>query len=116
VCIEDELEGDKAKVLRAAGAEIVAINKKDERIDLVALLEELPQHNIHSLMVEGGAQVITSFLKQGLADIAIITIAPLFVGGVNALTEFIPAMPRLNDVGYQRYGEDMVVWGRFKPT
>ena len=33
-----------------------------------------------SLMVEGGASVISSFLVSGLVDLVIITIAPVYVG------------------------------------
>ena len=33
-------------------------------------------------MVEGGAGVISSFLREGLVDQLIITIAPVFMGGL----------------------------------
>lgn len=51
-----------------------------------------------SLMVEGGASIISSFLDSGLVDLVIITIAPIFVGeGVGVSTNRVshfPSSPR----------------------
>jgi riboflavin biosynthesis pyrimidine reductase len=70
---------------------------------------------IKSLMVEGGARVLTSFMKSRLADQMIITVAPLIVGGVRSFLRLShdPALlPRLQEVNYAGFGQDMVVWGR----
>jgi 3,4-dihydroxy 2-butanone 4-phosphate synthase/GTP cyclohydrolase II len=65
-------------------------------------------------MVEGGVRIITNFLEQQLAQSAVITVVPRFVGGVNALqpaagTSLPP--PRLSPVAYTPAGEDLVIWG-----
>lgn len=112
-CLGDEAESEKARTLKTAGADILPVCSRAGQIDLPALLAALPRQGIHTLMVEGGAGVITAFLREGLANIAIVTIAPFFVGGVNALTGPLPSMPRLKDVGMQQFGEDVVVWGEF---
>ncbi len=112
-CLPTEAQSEKARALQTAGAEILPIASADQRLSLPALLAALAQRGVQALMVEGGAGVITSFLREGLADIAIITIAPFFVGGVNALTGPLPAMPRLKAVGVQQFGDDVVVWGEF---
>lgn len=89
----------------------------DGRVDLHALLQELGRRGVRSVMVEGGVQVITSFLHAQLAQSAVITVAPRFVGGVNALqagdAHHAPALPlpRLAPVAYTPAGEDLVVWG-----
>lgn len=54
------------------GAEILTL----EDNNLNALLKELGKRNIQRLLVEGGPTVITEFLKQNLADEAIIYKAP----------------------------------------
>ncbi|MEJ5223235.1 MAG: dihydrofolate reductase family protein [Anaerolineales bacterium] len=111
-CLESEASGDRARALLAAGADILPLPPNAAgHLHLPALLGSLYQRGIRSLMVEGGAGVITSFLREGLADVVILTIAPFFVGGVNALTAPLPAMPRLKNVGMQTFGEDVVVWG-----
>ena len=53
------------------------------RVDLPALLDCLAEMGVNSLMVEGGANVITSFLSQHLADQVVLTIAPVFLGGLH---------------------------------
>lgn len=102
--------------LEAAGAHILRLPAApDGRVDLAAMLNHLVDLGIRSAMVEGGAQLITSFLIQGLADRVVITIAPVFVGGLNVLDGRIPfaapLLPRLHNLRYQRLGQDMVVYG-----
>ena len=45
-----------------------------------ALLSETLSRGVSRLLVEGGARVITQFLKQGLFDDLIISVAPLLLG------------------------------------
>jgi riboflavin-specific deaminase-like protein len=72
--------------LAAAGARLLPLPADGHgRVSLPALLEKLAGMGITSLMVEGGAGVISSFLAQGLADQVVLTVAPVFVGGLNAL-------------------------------
>ena len=44
------------------------------------------ERGIRRLMVEGGARVITSFIRAQLVDLFIITIAPKLVGGLQVMT------------------------------
>lgn len=108
--------------LEAAGALLIDVPyEPDDCIQLPYMLQHLAEIGIHSLMVEGGAQVITNFLSQGLVDFVVITICPVFVGGLRAIEHLIyPGrneatgnFPRLSEVGYQRLGDDLVTWGRF---
>jgi 2,5-diamino-6-(ribosylamino)-4(3H)-pyrimidinone 5'-phosphate reductase len=46
------------------------------------MLSALHQEGVQSLMVEGGARVINSFLRHPhLVQRVIVTVAPVFVGG-----------------------------------
>ena len=54
-------------------------------VDLHALLARLEGEGIRHVMVEGGARIITSFLDAQLVDYAIVTIAPIFLGGLAAV-------------------------------
>ena len=57
-----------------------------EGVDLRAGLALLAEEGIRSLLVEGGARVITSLLAYGLVDRIITSIAPLLIGrGVEAV-------------------------------
>jgi riboflavin biosynthesis pyrimidine reductase len=70
---------------------------------------------INSLMVEGGARIITSFLREQLLDLLVLTVSPLLVGGlhaVNSLGETDPVcFPRLSHPRYEWLGDDLILWG-----
>jgi GTP cyclohydrolase II len=106
--------------LEAAGARVLVLPEAPKgRVSLLALLSRLGELGLDSLMVEGGARVITSFLTQGLVDFSVITISPSFVGGMNLITPggltsrvLRSGFPRLNEMGYDRLGDDLIIWGR----
>ncbi|KAF7307196.1 Methionine aminopeptidase 2 [Mycena indigotica] len=64
--------------LTLAGAKILFINRGSDRTD--AALSVLHSQGIQSLMVEGGARVIESFLASHCVDTLLITTAPVLVG------------------------------------
>ena len=84
-------------------------------VQLPSLVERLRQLGIRSLMVEGGTKVISSFLREGLVDSAVITITPAFVGGKHAVDalglERMEDFPRLSQAEWFAFGPDMVVCG-----
>ena len=84
-------------------------------IDLTALLAKLWEMGITSLMVEGGAQVITSFITSKLVDQVIVTVAPVLVGGLRVLDSSLSLplgnFPRLTQVSFHQVGQDLVLWG-----
>lgn len=105
-----ELEQSGARVITAPAA-------PDSRLDLAAVVFILGQNGITSLMVEGGARVITSFLAARLADWLVITIAPVFVGGlpaVEASADGPLSFPYLDNVQSTQMGRDVILWGALK--
>ncbi|NIQ38813.1 MAG: GTP cyclohydrolase [Proteobacteria bacterium] len=83
-------------------------------VTLEPLLHKMAEMGINSLMVEGGARVLTSFMRARLANQVVITIAPLIVGGVSAfnrLTRDQSLLPRLRKVRYAHFGVDLTAWG-----
>lgn len=109
-------DADLAKKLVASGATIVRLAvDEDGRLSLVDLLASLSKHGIQSVMVEGGAQVLTSFLDLGLADGVVVTVSPQFVGGIKAIGRRLHGVPRIRQASFLRYGEDIVVWGAVGP-
>ena len=108
--------GDRCSMLRQKGATLISCRCGDDGlIDLEALMEELVKRQIDSLMVEGGARVITSFIRWKLVDLFVVTVSPKFVGGLPVIdtssfqsTSFL----QLEDVHYQTLGEDLIIWAR----
>ncbi|GAB4332929.1 MAG: hypothetical protein Kow0037_10910 [Calditrichia bacterium] len=81
----DGLPG-KAEQLKAAGAEVFEFSALPNGwVNLPEMLARLYQLGIRHLMVEGGARIIYSFLKEQLADQMVITVAPLLLGGFRAV-------------------------------
>ncbi|MCB8945765.1 MAG: GTP cyclohydrolase II [Ardenticatenaceae bacterium] len=99
--------------LEQQGVQVMRVNGDENgRIHLPTLLSELCQRGIHSLMVEGGAEIITAFLTQKLVDRLIVTIAPILVGGLHAIQP-LPHIPRLQNSTTHQIGQDTVVIGDF---
>lgn len=85
------------------------------RVELSALLAALRERGVRRLMVEGGAAVLTSFLVARLVDVLAVTVSPLLVGGLHALTDPVAstetALPRLRNPSWVQLGQDGVIWG-----
>jgi riboflavin-specific deaminase-like protein len=106
------------QTLQSQGAVLLSFAPNPQgRPDWQDLLTALYRRGICSVMVEGGAQVIHSLLVAALADQAVITLAPRFVGGLAVLEQPLSqgeklAFPSLEELGCQRLGGDLVVWGK----
>jgi riboflavin-specific deaminase-like protein len=109
---------DPARIgaVEGRGAEVICCHRdRRNRVDLPNLLQLLGERGIRSVMVEGGGQVITSFIKARLVDQMIITIAPRLVGGLPVLDR--PAVGNgsllhLRSVTYQTCGPDIILWAQ----
>ena len=105
------LQVDSVKLIEVSQAE-------NGLLCLVDLLKELGERGMRSLMVEGGARVITSFLQQRLANRVVITIAPTFAGGyaaVHSLEEdHWQNLPRLCRPQMMPLGSDFLLWGELE--
>ena len=64
------------------GVEVFAAGR--ERVDLPSLLTELHRRGVAQLMVEGGSEVIASFLRERLVDRLTVYVAPVLIGGASA--------------------------------
>ena len=79
----------KISLLRNKGIEVLVIYEDETGgVDLKELLKTLGERGISSVLVEGGAGVITSLLRQNLVDKVITAIAPRIMGkGIEAVGE-----------------------------
>jgi len=108
----------KLSRLRETGIEVLVI-KEDEmgEVDLRHFLNVLGERGISSVLVEGGAKVITSLLRQNLADKVILAIAPKIIGkGIEAVGELnireVSQALKLSFRKIYRVGEDLVIEAR----
>ena len=71
--------------LEARGARVWSFPPRaDGRVPLEPLLRKLVAEGRYAVLVEGGRQVHTAFLREAFADRVAIGIAPLLLGGANA--------------------------------
>lgn len=113
IATTEQADAEREKTLVKSGATVLHIQSlPDGLIDLGALLKQLKRMDIETVMVEGGSQIITSFLKHRLVDQLVLTLAPVFVGGIQALWPQQPDLfnpPRLETVEWDMYGSDLVL-------
>jgi diaminohydroxyphosphoribosylaminopyrimidine deaminase / 5-amino-6-(5-phosphoribosylamino)uracil reductase len=92
---------------------------QDGRIELERLLLFLGKLGICSLLVEGGSEIHSSFLRQGKVDRVMLFVAPLFAGsaGNSLLTDYgvteREKAPMLQNVQYTPCGADLLIQGDF---
>lgn len=102
--------------IKYTGAEIITLKDTGtEGVPLDSALKQLSQRGIKSLMVEGGATVISAFLKARLVDAIVLTIAPVLLGGYKAISDLGTTvqdeLPCITPLFTQRLGNDLIVWG-----
>ncbi|UCF33468.1 MAG: bifunctional diaminohydroxyphosphoribosylaminopyrimidine deaminase/5-amino-6-(5-phosphoribosylamino)uracil reductase RibD [Phycisphaerales bacterium] len=112
----------KARRLIAQGVEVVGCRRGSDGLSLSACLAELHQREVTNLLVEGGAAVLSSFLRGHLVDEARVFVAPIMIGGNGASVAFakdgvervdkalaprkVSVKPSAQDVVYQMHFTD----------
>jgi GTP cyclohydrolase II len=116
IATTERADAERQKMLEAAGARVLRLpaNAKGQ-VDLASLLRRLGELGINRLMVEGGAAIITSFLAERLVDHLVLTVAPMVVGGLPAVSRSGERgrnyFPHLRNLRHERLGDDLVFWG-----
>jgi diaminohydroxyphosphoribosylaminopyrimidine deaminase/5-amino-6-(5-phosphoribosylamino)uracil reductase len=88
----------QAAKLRSAGVELISTRTARGKLSLRTVLRTLATRGMTNVMVEGGAEVLSAFLRLELADEAWIFVAPRLLGGRDA-----PAV--LADDGVAKVGQ-----------
>ena len=107
---------DRREALRLRGVKVEVVGQAPDGIDLAGGLARLRSLGIRCLLVEGGSRVITSALREQLADRAVVAVAPILLGkGTDAVGDLGASLVRdglrlLNRTVHQ-LGEDLVVAG-----
>lgn len=104
--------------LAARGVEIVRLPADAAgQVDLEALLHHLGQRGLASVLVEGGATLITTFLQRRLLDKALFFIAPKIIGGdgIGVVgpcgVQYMEQAIRFRDITLQQCGDDVLLQG-----
>ena len=114
-------DDEKIAALRQMGIEVLII-REDERgeVDLVHLLEMLGQRGISSVLVEGGAEIITSLLRLSLVDRLVVIVTPKIMGkGIEAVGELnitdVNQTLKLSFSSVHKIKEDLIIEAKVNP-
>lgn len=105
----------RLKSIACAACESRDGERASQLLSLSTVMKELRYQKVSSVMVEGGATVLSSFLKSDLCDLVIITIAPTLFGTglsmVSRSNRVSFATTRLANPKWVQCGEDIVLVG-----
>jgi riboflavin-specific deaminase-like protein len=108
---------ERRAAIEALGAQVLLIDSDAHGwVDLPALLVALVENGLRSVMVEGGARLITSLLRAQLVDRLAICIAPKILGaGIDAVGDLgiddLGHAVQLIEPSVTRYGADLILDG-----
>lgn len=107
--------------LREAGAEVMVFpcaNGDDGMVSLPAVLAELGRREVTAVLAEGGSTLLGSLFDAGLVDRLLAFLAPLVIGGRDAMpavgglgVELVAQAWRLESVRLRRLGPDVLIEG-----
>ncbi len=112
----NEYDKEKAKELEKF-CEIVVVNGADGRVDLNDALKTLGERGITSVLVEGGAETIASFVRNGLADKGMFFVAPFDIGEGRSIFDYLNKWElKLKDIYSYKVGGDTLIEGYFEKS
>lgn len=117
----DRAPTERRRVFAEAGAEVLVLPATpDGRVHLGALLDELGRRGLGSVLVEGGARLITALLREHRVRRLVVSIAPIIVGaGIEAVGDL--DIVRLRDAlafrraSFSQVGPDVIFDGELEP-
>lgn len=120
VAVTERASKRKVDQIRHKGVDVLEVSKNAAGcVNLSELFIALGRKGITSVLVEGGAGVITSVLRERLADRIVVVVAPMIVGrGIEAVGDL--AIKKMEDslgLAWQRIfrrGDDMIFDGRLR--
>jgi 2,5-diamino-6-(ribosylamino)-4(3H)-pyrimidinone 5'-phosphate reductase len=85
IAVTNRAPGSKIQKLEELGAKILRAGDR-ERVDLPLVMQELLKFNIEKVLLEGGGTLNFSMLQGRLVDEVIVAIAPVIIGGRDAIS------------------------------
>ena len=113
---------DRQAALAATGARVVTAPLKAGRIDLSALMQQLGEMGITSLLIEGGGMVIGSAFAADIVNKICFFYAPKILGGDDGIPicrgagqERMHQSMAVHDLSVLRFDTDVMLQGYLKP-
>ncbi|RKH03913.1 bifunctional diaminohydroxyphosphoribosylaminopyrimidine deaminase/5-amino-6-(5-phosphoribosylamino)uracil reductase RibD [Corallococcus sp. CA053C] len=111
----EDPEGRRARRFLAQGVEVWHVRAKQDRVDLKAVLRRVAKEGLNHVLVEGGAGMYGTLLRERLADALALFLAPKLVGagglswaGELGVKDMAQALA-VKDLTVERVGEDVLL-------
>jgi diaminohydroxyphosphoribosylaminopyrimidine deaminase/5-amino-6-(5-phosphoribosylamino)uracil reductase len=118
VAVKTTAAAERKRALRDAGADVIEIGPRGDKVDLVQLAQILGKRNIASVLIEGGGGLLAAALEAGIIDKVLFFVAPKIIGGKDAPTpveglgvERMDEALRLENVSTRQFGDDILIEG-----
>lgn len=108
---------DKAKKKSFKKSRVFFIREKNGKLPVKEILSMLYKHGIMSVFVEGGSQTTANFFEEKLVDKIYFFIAPIILGGIQAVTSIggrgmlIKDCPYVREMTIEKIGQDILLTG-----
>jgi diaminohydroxyphosphoribosylaminopyrimidine deaminase / 5-amino-6-(5-phosphoribosylamino)uracil reductase len=115
IAVGSDAASERVAALESAGATVVRLPLRDDRVDVDALLAELFRRDVRGVLVEGGTEVHASFVEAGLVDRVAFFVAPRLLGGRQAPTAVggrglsLKDALALDELTVRRVGDDLLI-------
>ena len=116
IAVGSNVDGEKRKKIEGLGTRVVPCRLRNGRIDLTDFLEKLAKMSISSVLVEGGATLFGSMMRENLVDKYYLFLAPKLLGGDNGLPfargpgcDSIKNCFMLKDLKVRRFDDDIMI-------
>lgn len=122
IAVSADAPAKRVWAIRRCGAQVLDVDTcGDGRLNLGALLVTLRAEGIRALMVEGGAGLVTSLLREGLVDRLVVCIAPKLLGsGIDAVGDLdIPDLSHaltFTRTEVRQLGDDIIFDGQLSDS
>ena len=111
----------KKERLEELGVKVVTTGSAGGKVDLKRLMIALGKFEVTSLLIEGGTEITTSALKDGIVDKILFFYAPKILGGRTARgitagegVEYVRQALNVHDLKVRKKGEDILIEGYIK--
>lgn len=115
----EDSRADKEAKLKSMGIDIVRVPRDDNgRVSLKRVCDELYKRGISNVLIEGGGEINSAFMQEGLIDKIVFFYGSILIGGKGAFNliggkgiDFLKDAHRIDIVSLKRFKDNICVEG-----
>lgn len=115
----EDSRADKEAKLKSMGIDVVRVPRDDNgRVSLKRVCDELYKRGISNVLIEGGGEINSAFMQEGLIDKIVFFYGSILIGGKGAFNliggkgiDFLKDAHRIDIVSLKRFKDNICVEG-----